>query len=119
MVIKKLYLDNFLSYTKQYAELNDNLNVVVGKNAAGKTNFVESIYFASLGKSSRGLKDKELINWDNPKGGARVKIMLQKKYSAHTIDIFIDEAGKKRILADNLPVLRIGELIGIINIVFF
>lgn len=119
MVIKKLYLDNFLSYTKQYAELSDNLNVIVGKNAAGKTNLVESIYFSSLGKSSRGLKDKELINWNNPKIGARVKILLQKKYSAHTVDIFIDEAGKKRILADNLPVSRIGELIGIINIVFF
>lgn len=119
MVIKKLYLENFLSYTKQYAELSDNLNVIVGKNATGKTNLVESIYFSSLGKSARGLKDKELINWDNPKLGARVKILLKKKYSSHTVDIYIDEAGKKRILIDNLPVSKIGELIGIINIVFF
>jgi DNA replication and repair protein RecF len=119
VIIKKLYLDNFLSYSKQYAELSDNLNIIVGKNAAGKTNLVESIYFSSLGKSSKGLKDKELINWSNPKQGARVKLLIQKKYSAHTVDIHIDEAGKKRILADNLPVSRIGELIGIINIVFF
>lgn len=119
MVIKKLYLDNFLSYAKQYAEFGDNLNVIMGNNATGKTNLVESIYFSSLGKSARSLKDKELINWDNPKCGARIKILLQKKYSSHTIDIFIDEAGKKRMLIDNLPVARVGELIGVLNIVFF
>ncbi|NLL55989.1 MAG: DNA replication/repair protein RecF [Clostridiales bacterium] len=119
MVIKKLYLDNFLSYTKQYVELSDTLNVIVGKNAAGKTNLVESIYFSSLGKSARGLRDKELINWNDASYGARVKILLQKKYSSHTIDIHVDHAGQKRILCDNLPVSRIGELIGILNIVFF
>lgn len=119
MIIKKLYLENFLSYTKQYAEFSDTLNVIVGKNAAGKTNLVESVYFASLGKSARNLKDKELINWNNTKGGARIKILLEKKYSAHTIDIHIDEAGKKRIMIDNIPISKIGELIGVINMVFF
>lgn len=119
MVIKKLYLDNFLSYPKQYAELCDTLNVIIGNNATGKTNLVESIYFSALGKSARGLKDKELINWDNTKSGARIKILLQKKYSCHTIDIYIDVAGKKRIMVDNLPIVKLGELVGIINLVFF
>jgi DNA replication and repair protein RecF len=119
VIIKKLYLENFLSYSKQYAGFYENLNVIIGQNATGKTNLVESIYFSSLGKSARGLKDKELINWENSKNNARIRLLIQKKYSEHTIDISIDESGKKRITIDSLPISKLGELIGVLNIVFF
>lgn len=119
MIIKKLYLENFLSYKKQYAEFYEGLNVIAGANAAGKTNLVESVYFSSLGKSSRNYKDKELINWDAKEKNARIRLSLKKKYSEHIIDIHIDGDGKKRIAVDSLPIERLGELIGIINIVFF
>ena len=37
------------------------LNILVGNNAQGKTNILESIFFSCTGKSHRTSKDKELI----------------------------------------------------------
>ncbi len=120
MVLEKLYLDNFLSYdTPQVVEFSSGLNVIVGNNAVGKTNLVESIYFATLGKANRSLKDKDLLNWDNGEKGARIKLLAKQKYTSHTVDIFLDKFAKKRIAIDGLPVSKLGELIGVINLVFF
>lgn len=118
MRVKKVYLENFLSYENLFVEFEEGLNVLVGHNAAGKTNLLESIYYSSLGKSARGLKDKELINW-NGKDSARIRLFVEKRFSSHVVDVFIDKQGKKRITVNGLPIMKIGELMGVINVVFF
>ena len=118
MKVEKLYLENFLSYKKLFCEFEDGLNVLIGHNAAGKTNLVEGIFYCSVGKSARGLKDKELLCWDG-NGNARIRLKVDRKYASHTIDVFIDGQGKKRITIDNLPISRMGELMGVLNTVYF
>jgi DNA replication and repair protein RecF len=118
MHITRIALTNFLSHISLSATFGDGLNVISGKNAVGKTNLVDSIYLCSVGRSSRYQKDKELVNWHGG-AGARVTIDLQKKFSKHVVDVYIDKSGKKRILVDGIPVLRIGELMGVMNVVFF
>lgn len=119
MRVSKLYLENFLSYKSLLCEFNEGLNVLVGQNAAGKTNLAEAIFYCSVGKSARGLRDKELISWDAAGKGARIGLRVERKYSAHTIDIRIDPLGKKRITVDGLPISKIGELMGVLNTVYF
>jgi len=118
MVIKHIELDNFLSYKQIKVSLSSGINVFSGKNAAGKTNLAESIYFASLAKSSKSLKDKELINWEQ-KSGARVKVEVCKEGYEQTIEIHIDNLGKKRATIDDTPVTRLGELVGTLKVVYF
>lgn len=118
MRLDKLYLENFLSYEKVYLDFADGINAFVGKNAMGKTNLVESVYYCAVGKSARGLKDKELLRW----GGAdhaRIRLRVQRKYGAHTVDVYFDDKGKKRIAVDELPISRFGELMGVFNAVYF
>ena len=119
MKVKKVYLENFLNYEKEYVEFDDGLNVLVGHNAAGKTNLLESIYYSSIGKSARQHRDKELINWADKEKSARIRIFAEKKYSTHVVDVNIDKFGKKRITIDNIPIAKIGELMGVINVVYF
>ena len=38
--------------------------VFVGKNAQGKTNIVESIYYCCTGRSHRTIHDRELVRWN-------------------------------------------------------
>jgi len=116
--VTKLFLENFLSYENLYCEFDGGLNVLVGKNAAGKTNLAESIFYCSVGKSARGYKDKDLVNWNCEKD-ARIRLRVERKYSSHTIDVRIDKQGKKRITIDGLPITRMGELMGILNTVYF
>ena len=64
MHIKRIRLINFRNYLNLDIELNKKINIFIGKNAQGKTNFLESIYLCAMGKSFRTSSDKELINFD-------------------------------------------------------
>ncbi|MDD3947109.1 MAG: DNA replication/repair protein RecF [Clostridia bacterium] len=118
MIVTRLTLKDFLSYPSEDVSFSDGIHVITGENAAGKTNLVESLYFASLGRSYRHNKDKELIRWD-AEGGAKVSVSVQKKYSKHHIDIYVNPQGRKSILVDGLPLQKMGELMGVLNVVFF
>lgn len=118
MIIKSIELHNFLSYTQMQVTLSKGVNVFYGQNAAGKTNLAESIYFASLAKSSKNLKDKELINWEHKKGSI-VKVIVDKDTYQQTIEIHLDSAGKKRATIDDAPVTKLGELVGTLKAVYF
>ncbi len=117
MQIKKLYLKNFRNYKEQLAEFSDGLNVLYGENAAGKTNMLEAIYLSALAKSPRTTKDKELVL--NGEKAAIIKVLVQKQFRTHKIEIQIDEKGKKRVMIDSIPVNRAGELLGIVAVVYF
>ncbi len=117
MQLLGISLNNFRNYSNEVIRFSDGLNIVSGNNASGKTNLVEAIYYAGLGKSPRTSKDKELIKWE--KDSAFITIKLQKKYRSHIIEIMIDKQGKKRIAIDKIPVRKISELIGILNVVYF
>ncbi len=119
MIVERLKLKNFLSYKDLELELSSGLNVIVGKNAVGKTNIVDAIYLGGVGRSSKGLKDKEIINWDTEKDAvAYTKLDIKKQFSHHTLEFVISKQGKK-IEIDGLPIAKLGEIMGVLNVVFF
>ena len=61
MYIKEVTLENFRNYEKQKVEFNENINIIYGNNAQGKTNIIESIFLCAFGKSYRAKKDIDLI----------------------------------------------------------
>ncbi|MBI2420873.1 MAG: DNA replication and repair protein RecF, partial [Candidatus Levybacteria bacterium] len=61
MALKSLSLQNFRNYKKASFDVSPNLTLIVGKNTAGKTNFIEAIYYLSHGKSFKTEKDIEAI----------------------------------------------------------
>ena len=44
MYIKKLLLNNFRNYENQEIEFDENINIIYGDNAQGKTNIIEAIF---------------------------------------------------------------------------
>ncbi|MBR2349729.1 MAG: DNA replication/repair protein RecF [Clostridia bacterium] len=118
MEVTTVELQNFLSYTQAKVFFDKGLNVVYGQNAAGKTNLIDSVYLCSVGRSSRHNRDKDLIKW-GADAGAKVTLTVKKRFSKHTIEFYVDVQGKKHILVDKLPIAKIGELMGILNVVFF
>ena len=61
MKITSVELKNFRNYSGSKIEFSDGLNFIVGANAQGKTNLLESIYLTSVGKSPKHVKDKQII----------------------------------------------------------
>lgn len=117
MRIKKLTLQNFRNYTDISVEFFDGINIIQGKNAQGKTNLLEAIFFCSIGKSLRASREKEVINFS--KENAKIKLNIEKKYKKSEILLFFNKFSKKTIKIDNIPIKKIGELFGEFNAIYF
>jgi len=63
MKVKKLECVNFRNIEKENLLPCDNMNVICGENAQGKTNFLEAIWLFTGAKSFRGAKDNEFIRF--------------------------------------------------------
>jgi len=57
----KMAVRNFRNYKEAKVKLSPQVNVFYGKNAQGKTNFLESVSYLILGRSFRTYRDEELI----------------------------------------------------------
>ena len=62
MKIKKLFLKNYRNYDEILLELNDGLNIIIGDNAQGKTNLLESIYVLAVTKSFLSINEELIDN---------------------------------------------------------
>ncbi len=117
MKVETLEIENFRNYGRLKVNFDDKVNIFIGKNAQGKTNLLESIFYCCIGKSFKSCKDKELINWDSD--AARIKMTTKKTYRTVTVEARLFRSQKKIIKLNNLPIKRMGELIGETNVVFF
>ena len=61
MRIKKLTLHNFRNYEDETFAFADGLNVLTGRNAQGKTNCAEAVFYLCTGSSLRIRHDRQLI----------------------------------------------------------
>lgn len=117
MKINELILKNFRNYKDLKISFSEDCNCLVGKNAQGKTNLIEAIFFACLGKSFRCNKEKELINWNEEK--SKIILKASNDFREKKIEIVLQNKQKKSIKMDGIPIKRIGEVLGEIPIVFF
>ena len=115
MWINKIKLKNFRNYSEQEINLGKNINVFFGENAQGKTNIIESIFLASIGKSYRTSKEKELIKFNENE--AFIEIEFNKSDRDGKIKIQISD--KKQIFLNGIKLKKLSELLGNINIVIF
>ena len=117
MEIKKINLSNYRNYGSQAIELGSNLNVIVGKNAQGKTNLLESVFLCTIGRSPRTTKDKDLIEWNSQ--FAKVDIELTKKVGKSRIELFLFRNQNKAVKINQIGIQKIGQLFGTLNAIYF
>lgn len=117
MIIKRVELSDYRNYKKLILELDKNTNILYGNNAQGKTNILESIYLCSTSKSHRGNKDKEVIRFGCDE--AHIKLIVYKKEKEYRIDMHLKKNKAKGIAVNGIPVKKISELFGIVNVIFF
>lgn len=61
--IRKLNLTNFRNHQILSLEFGEGINLILGGNAEGKTNIIESIYLLGVGKSFRVGDHRDVIGW--------------------------------------------------------
>ena len=78
MEIQKLILKNFRNYDKLEINFNSNLNIIIGNNAQGKTNILESIYLLGITRSFLINNDKNLIKIGNNNCKIKGNVIINK-----------------------------------------
>ena len=61
MYLKRLSLINFKNIGQQELSLTEGINCFVGANGAGKTNFIDAVYYLSMCKSAFGMTDAQSV----------------------------------------------------------
>lgn len=87
MKINSIDIENFRNIEKLNLTFDD-VNIIYGENAQGKTNLIEAVYLFTGSKSFRGVRDKELIRFDSD--FARLKIEFENKIRRQNAEIFIE-----------------------------
>ena len=63
MAIHELYLRSFRNYGEERLEFDPGVNLIVGRNAQGKTNLLEAIAYLGSGRSFRAQRGAEMIGF--------------------------------------------------------
>ena len=116
MQIKKLFLQNFRNYESEEFAFSEGLNVLFGKNAQGKTNCAEAVFYLCTGASLRIRHDKQLIRMGEQ--SARIVAEAENRYGKITIEADIFE-GKREIRVNGSKINKNADLMGHVNSVFF
>ncbi len=115
MKIKELNLLNFRNYKKEKIELSPNINILIGNNASGKTNVLESIYTLALARSYKA-KDKDLVLFNE--SFYRVSALIEYFNREDNLLMIGSEEGKK-VFQNGLEIQKLSDFIGKLNVVMF
>lgn len=99
-----------------YIEPAEKMTILTGKNGTGKTNLMESIYFASVGKSFRTGNDEELIRIGKDEGTILLDFTIRGV--THEIKIKLSRNKGKKILINETATKK-RDLMGMFRTVLF
>jgi DNA replication and repair protein RecF len=116
MFIKQLHLKNFRNYEQLEVQFENKVNVILGENAQGKTNVMESIYVLALAKSHRTTNDKDLIRWDTEY--AKIGGRIQKNHGSLPMELIVSKKGKKAKY-NHIEQKKLSQYVGNMNVVMF
>ncbi len=117
MRIKSIVIKNFRNYPSLDIDINSDVVVLTGPNAVGKTNLLESVYFASLFKSFRD--DTEFI-FLKDSSNLELKMLVEKGDQTFSFEVFLERREKiyANFLLDGVKKKR-REAQGFISVVIF
>lgn len=117
MKINSLSLRNFRNYESLDISFNPSRNIIVGENAQGKTNLVESVYMCSFARSFRTSNSTDLVMFG--KDMCLISADIESSSLDRKIGISVTRQGKKMIKKDGKPVSRTAELLNNLVVVIF
>ena len=111
-MVKSINLVNFRNFRKKTIDFSQKVTVIIGPNASGKTNMLESLFLLSTGKSFKAQVEEEMIGYNNDL--ARVE--------GHELEAILtrgrEDWPKKRLLVGGVP-KRLIDFAGNFKVVLF
>ncbi len=117
MFIKRLEIKNFRNYADIQVDFNSDKILFIGKNAQGKTNLLEAVYFLSSLDSLRAKTDSELIKWNE--NICNIKAQIQKFDVDIDLEVTINPPNRKKLKVNGLNKSKSSEFISNLMAVCF
>ena len=119
MSCKRVKLTNFRNVSECDVEFCDGINILAGENAQGKTNLLEAIFYASVGRSFRASSANEMILFGKKSASVSIDYMSDKKERGDNITIHLFSDKKKTVEKNHLRVERLSDIVGSFRSVLF
>ena len=118
MMLRKLELTNFRNIEKlsMSFEKDKKVTVLIGENAQGKTNFLESIYFLAITRSFRTKQFTDTIMWGREHG--RIKGRIETQDEECELEVAFTSQKRRKLKKKNVEV-ESRKYIQSLNVVLF
>ncbi len=117
MFLKRLKLNNYRNYESLDFEFSKNKTLFVGKNAQGKTNLLEAVYYLSSLDSNRIKKDRELIKFESEFCGIGAEVL--KTGTDIELDILINPPKNKILKVNGIKKNKSRDFVRVLSTVSF
>ncbi len=118
MKLDKINLEGFRNYTELELEFDPGVNLIVGDNAQGKTNLLESIIYLGSGKSFRTQKNSELVGFGKEFASIEGNIFSRERKQTLRWILF-PGARPRQLFCNGAKKKTAGEISGLFQTVLF
>lgn len=102
--LDSLKLQCFRNYQGQRVKFHPRLNLLVGNNGQGKSNLLEAIFFLSVNRSFRTVRDYELVNYNHD--SFQLEGIFSKDDLLDTVKVKYNRSRPLTITLNNNPAKR-------------
>lgn len=117
MFIKRLELKNYRNYSDVEIDFHSDKILFIGKNAQGKTNLLEAVYYLSSLDSLRAKSDSELVKWNEEI--CTLKAELERFDVDVELDVTINPPNRKKLRVNGINKNKSSEFISNLSCVCF
>ncbi len=117
MKLAKLVLKNYRNYENFEYEFQKNKTLIIGKNAQGKTNILEAIFYLCALDSARIKKDSELIQFN--KDIANIKAQVIKNDTELELEVVLNPPKNKILKVNGLKKTKQRDFLRVLSSVNF
>lgn len=109
MNAKSMRLENFRNYEAACLDFSDGVNIIYGKNGAGKTNLIEALYTFSYARSFRA-PSKEFLRHGCDM--AKMELQFFSEGRSQSADMVFSRDNKRKIRVNEIDIKKTSSLLG-------
>lgn len=117
MECNRIKIRDFRNIKSACIDFEDGVNILCGDNAQGKTNLLEAISLASIGKSFRTSHDDEMIGFGAE--SCEVSLDFTDSSRSQNITVRMMKGKKKHIEQNKVKIGRVSDIVGVFRTVLF
>ena len=117
MHICSLALQNFKNLERETVSFTEGINVIFGKNASGKTNLLEAVFFFASSRSFRGCREKDMIQFGKP--FATAELAFEADGLQKTMKVLLQKNERRQIFVNQIRVQKMSDYLGLFRAVIF